>query len=283
MRDLLVFPELSNTLTWWQWAILAAVPPAIVLLYFLKLKRRPLEVPSTYLWHKSIEDLHVNSIWQRLRNNLLLYLQLAVVLLIVLAVLRPSWHALHLSGSRLVLLIDNSASMQATDVKPSRLEEAKRRVGELIDQMHSGDSAMLISFSDTARVEQNFTDNRQQLREALAAIQPSQHATNLSEALKLAAGLVNPGQANENSTDIRVAGTKLFIFSDGRFPAGAELRTGQPRADLRADRPFRRRQCGHRGVWRESRRGQKRQASGLCPAEQLRPGGDRGPAEALRQ
>ena len=76
-----MLPELSNMLSWWQWAILAAVPPAIVLLYFLKLKRRPLEVPSTYLWHKSVEDLHVNSIWQRLRNNLLLYLQLAVVLL----------------------------------------------------------------------------------------------------------------------------------------------------------------------------------------------------------
>ncbi len=40
------------------------------------LKREPLEVPSTYLWHKSIEDLHVNSIWQRLRRSLLLLLQL---------------------------------------------------------------------------------------------------------------------------------------------------------------------------------------------------------------
>jgi hypothetical protein len=221
-----VLPELTNMLSWWQWTILAAVPPAIVLLYFLKLKRRPLEVPSTYLWHKSVEDLHVNSIWQRLRNNLLLYLQLVVVLFIVLALLRPSWQALHLAGNRLVLLIDNSASMQATDVKPSRLEEAKRRAYELIDQMHAGDSAMLISFSDTARVEQNFTDNRQQLREALAAIKPSQHSTNLSEALKLAAGLVNPGQANENSTDLRVAGTKLVIFSDGRFPAVDKFELG---------------------------------------------------------
>ena len=214
-----MLPELSNMLTWWEWALLAAVPPAIVLLYFLKLKRRPLEVPSTYLWHKSIEDLHVNSIWQRLRNNLLLYLQLAVVLFIVLALLRPSWHSLRLSGSRLVLLIDNSASMQATDIKPSRLEEAKRRVDELIDQMRSGDSAMLISFCDTARVEQNFTGDRQQLRKALAAIKPTQHSTNLSEALRLAAGLINPTQSNDlKPTDLEVAGTKLFIFSDGRFP-----------------------------------------------------------------
>ena len=76
-----MIPDLSNMLSWWQWLILAAVPPAIVALYFLKLKRRPVEVPSTYLWHKSIEDLHVNSIWQRLRRNLLLWLQLLVVLL----------------------------------------------------------------------------------------------------------------------------------------------------------------------------------------------------------
>jgi hypothetical protein len=217
-----VLPQFSNLLSWWQWAILASIPPAIVLLYFLKLKRRPLAVPSTYLWHKSIEDLHVNSIWQRLRFNWLLFLQLAFVLFLVLALLRPSWQNRRLSGNRLVLLIDNSASMQATDVKPNRLDEAKRLAGELIDQMRSGDSAMLISFSDTARVEQNFSDNLRQLRDALAAIRPSQHSTDLAEALKLAGGLVNPRASDnppEKSTDLNVAGTKLFIFSDGRFPA----------------------------------------------------------------
>ena len=65
-----------NTLAPWQWAILAVIPPAIIALYFLKLKRNPLEVPSTYLWKKSIEDLHVNSLWQRMRKNILLLLQL---------------------------------------------------------------------------------------------------------------------------------------------------------------------------------------------------------------
>ena len=76
-----------------------------MLLYFLKLKRQPLEVPSTYLWHRTIEDLHVNSLWQRLRQNLLLFLQLLLLLLAILACLRPSWQgtqvdrgSLHLSG-----------------------------------------------------------------------------------------------------------------------------------------------------------------------------------------
>ena len=92
----------------WQWALLALVPPAIIALYFLKLRRQPLEVPSTYLWQRSIEDLHVNSLWQRLRQNLLMFLQLLLVALAMLALLRPGWEgsrarrpSVHLPGRQL--------------------------------------------------------------------------------------------------------------------------------------------------------------------------------------
>ena len=96
-----------NMLGPWQWAALAMVPPAIVALYFLKLKRVPLEVPSTYLWRKSIEDMHVNSIWQRLRQSLLLFLQLLLVFLAMLALLRPGWRGARLQDDRLIFLVDN--------------------------------------------------------------------------------------------------------------------------------------------------------------------------------
>lgn len=216
-----MWPNFANMLTWWQWLVLAVVPPAIVALYFLKLRRRPIEVPSTYLWHKSIEDLHVNSIWQRLRRNLLLLLQLLLVALAMGALIRPTWHALRLSGGRQIFLIDNSASMQATDVAPSRLDEAKRRVAELIDQTSSSDVAMIVSFSDTARVEQTFTNDRRQLLRSLEAIRPTQRPTSLLEALKVASGLANPGRSAEDISDVRVAEplpARLFIFSDGKFP-----------------------------------------------------------------
>jgi hypothetical protein len=215
-------PDFMPMLSWWQWIVLGAVPPAIVLLYFLKLKRHPVEVPSTYLWHKSIEDLHVNAIWQRLRNNILLWLQLLLILLLVLALFRPSWQGTKLEGSRFIFAIDNSASMSAEDQKPSRLDEAKRKIGELIDQMKSGQAAMLISFSDSARVEQAYTDNRGQLRRALEAIRPTARGTSLLEALKLAAGLANPGRSSEkDNRDTQVAEAMpatLYILSDGKFP-----------------------------------------------------------------
>jgi hypothetical protein len=215
-----MWPQWMNMLNWWQWMILAAVPPAIVALYFLKLKRRPVEVPSTYLWKRSIEDLRVNSIWQRLRRNLLLFLQLLVVFLVMLAVLRPGWQGAKLTGNRFIFLVDNSASMQATDQGINRLEEAKRKAGELIDGMASGDVAMVVSFADAARVEQMFTDNRRELRRALDSIRPTPRRTSLAEALKVASGLANPGRQAYEITDVQVAEAMpatLFILSDGNF------------------------------------------------------------------
>ncbi len=91
-------------------------PRRSIALYFLKLKRQPLEVPSTYLWRKSIEDLHVNSLWQKLRQSLLLWLQLLLLALLMLALVRPHWTGRQLSGGRYIFLVDNSASMGATDV-----------------------------------------------------------------------------------------------------------------------------------------------------------------------
>ena len=145
--------ESAGMLAAWQWLLVGLVPILIVLLYFLKLKRQPLEVPSTYLWHKSIEDLHVNSVWQKLRQSLLLYLQLLFIGLLAWTLLRPTFEGKRLIGNRIIFLVDNSASMGATDVAPTRLDEAKKRAGELIDEMRHGDVAMLVSFSDSAKIE----------------------------------------------------------------------------------------------------------------------------------
>src|SRR5262249_38193619 len=80
---------------WWAALLLLLVPFLVTLLYFLKLKRKPLQVPSTFLWKKSIEDLHVNSLFQWLRENVLLLLQLLTVLTLLYAVLDFQLHRLN--------------------------------------------------------------------------------------------------------------------------------------------------------------------------------------------
>lgn len=225
-------------ISWWQWGILALVPPAIILLYFLKLKRQPLLVPSTYLWQRSIEDLHVNSIWQKLRQNLLLFLQLLLLLLAMLALLRPSWQGSRLSGERFIFLIDNSASMNAGDVEESRLAEAKQKVGELVEEMESGDVGMIVSFADGARVVQSFTDNRRVLRERLESVAPTTRTTTLDEALRVAAGLANPGRSSTrgDEQDVQVADAlpaTVYIYSDGKFADVEGFSLGNLNAEYR--------------------------------------------------
>ena len=218
----------SSWLNGLAWAGLLAIPLLVVLLYFLKLKRQPLVVPSTYLWSRTIEDLHVNTIWQRLRQNLLLFLQLLLLALIMLACLRLGWRDVQLTGNRFIFVIDNSASMNAADVEPTRLELAKQKVLAMIDRMESGDAAMVVSFSDIARPEQPFTDNRRRLREAVESIDSTHRVTDIREALRYAAGLANPQLTRlegEQQIDESMP-AQLYIFSDGGFAAVPEFSLG---------------------------------------------------------
>lgn len=227
----MLLADFINMLTWWQWGLLALVPPAIIALYFLKLRRQPLSVPSTYLWSRAIEDLHVNSLWQRLRQSLLLLLQLLLIFLLAFTLLRPGWKGTELSGERFIFLIDTSASMAAEDVAPSRLDQAKRQAIALIEQMKPENAAMVISFSNVAKVEQAFTNNRRLLRTKVELIEQTNRPSDLSEALRAAAGLANPGQSGDpnNPVDIKTAEAQpatLYILSDGGFASVPAFKLG---------------------------------------------------------
>src|SRR5215218_6194414 len=104
----------------------AVAVPLLLALYFLKLRRRELAVSSTLLWKKAVQDLQVNSPFQRLRKNLLLLLQLLLLLLLLLALSRPVTNYSPGAGTTTVILIDRSASMGAQDPElkgKSRLDE----------------------------------------------------------------------------------------------------------------------------------------------------------------
>jgi len=219
------------------WAVLLGVPVGIIALYFLKLRRRPVQVSSTLLWRRSLEDLHVNSLFQRLRKNLLLFLQLLAVLLAMLALLGPRVKGSAGQGQRFILAIDNSASMSATDVPPTRLERAKAEALKVVDGMESDDLAMVIAFADRARVVASYTGNKGQLRSRIGAIPPTQATTSLRDALVVAAGLANPAKdfnadLPEGVVATSISAPKLMIYTDGGFPDVAGLSLGHLEPDV---------------------------------------------------
>src|ERR687884_599828 len=124
---------------------LSLLVPVIVAMYLLKLRREERTVSSTFLWRRMTRDVEANAPWQRLRRNLLLLLQLLLLLLLALALARPFFRSVGIAGRNLIVILDRSASMGATDVSPTRLEAAKRQAINLVDQLPDGGRATIIA------------------------------------------------------------------------------------------------------------------------------------------
>lgn len=203
----------------------AAAVPLLVLLYFLKLKRREMLVSSTLLWKRAVQDLQVNAPFQKLRRNLLLLLQLLALAAILLALMGPMLALQRGPGQRYVLLIDRSASMNATDVKPTRLDAAKQQAKIFIESMRGGsalswrdqsDHAMVIAFDRRAGVVCSFTSDKRQLMARIDAIEPGDGVSQLAEAVTVARAFAqSSGVDTPNGAVAKPA--QLVLFSDGRI------------------------------------------------------------------
>src|SRR5438128_12663641 len=106
-------------------AIFGAAAALVVVFYILKLRRRAVAVPFSPRWQRILRDKEATSLFSKLKRLLSLLLQLALLALLVLALGDPRAAATLFKGRTLVVLVDASASMQATDGAPTRLASAK--------------------------------------------------------------------------------------------------------------------------------------------------------------
>jgi hypothetical protein len=203
----------------------AVAVPLLLLLYFLKLKRLETIVSSTLLWKRAVQDLQVNAPFQRLRRNLLLLLQLLALIAMLIALAGPVAALRRGPGERYVILIDRSASMNATDVTPTRLAEARRRAKVFVESMRSGsafslrdvsDNAMVIAFDRHAKVMCGFTSDKKAVLAAIDAIEPGDGTSTLGEAITVARAFAQSSSSDsEKQTSQNSA--RLLLFSDGRI------------------------------------------------------------------
>jgi len=163
--------------------------PAVIAMYLLKLRREEAVVPSTLLWQKLVSDVEANAPWQKLRRSLLLLLQLLLVLILVFLAARPFVERPAGLAGDIVLVIDTSASMQATDVLPSRLEAAKAAAIDALKDLPAGGRVSVIAAGRTAKVIANGTDNLGNVKQSIAAIAPTSDIGDLGDALRLASAL----------------------------------------------------------------------------------------------
>jgi Ca-activated chloride channel family protein len=78
------------------------------------------------------------------------------ILFLILALTRPrwgyQWENLHQRGVDVIVALDVSSSMLAEDIKPNRLERAKRKISDLLNMME-GDRIGLVAFAGTSFVQ----------------------------------------------------------------------------------------------------------------------------------
>lgn len=210
----------------------AIAVPSLIILYFLKLRRRDMEVSSTLLWKKAIQDMQANAPFQRLRRNILLLLQLLLLAAAIMALAQPERKSDTTVGQRHVILIDRSASMQAKDAgergETARIDQAKKEAIELVNSLRepglldlgdesAGDQAMVIAFGAQADVRQNFTANKAELKRAIEAIEPTDGPGLIEEAFKLAKAYA-PKAVVENKGFVALGPPAVIhIYSDGRL------------------------------------------------------------------
>lgn len=191
--------------------------PIIVGFYMLRLRRPERTVSSTFLWQQLVRDVEANAPWQRLRRSLLLLLQLILAFLLVMVVARPVSERTAMLAHDIVLVVDASASMSATDVFPNRLAVAKQAAIEALKQLPSDGRVSVVAAAQTARVVSNEATDPARTARAIQSIQPTTSAGNLGDALKLAGALA-----------ARARGAEILVVTDAGGPAIARCGASSP-------------------------------------------------------
>lgn len=185
---------------------LLALP--ILALYMLKLRRQDVQVSSTMLWSALLRDRQANTPWQRLKRNLLLLIQLLTLAALVLALARPAVAVQTIASGSLVIILDSSASMSASDEAPSRFEAARSTARSLIAGLEAGARLTLIEAANPGMVLVNAEIDQTKSLAALNAARPSTGSPDWSQTFALAAGA---------SAALGPA-TTIVILSDGGLP-----------------------------------------------------------------
>lgn len=181
------------------WALLSLA--AITALYLLKRKSVPRAAPSLLLWQRAAAAQTASRPFQKLKKNVLYFLQMLLALLLTAALMRPA-----LSGGttgETVMIFDLSASMQAQINGKSRLDEAREKALRLLDGMQEGERVTVLAAGVQVRQSVTRSADTQAVRAAIEKLTAGNAGADLAGAVSLARAM---------KSDIE--GLNVIVFSD---------------------------------------------------------------------
>ena len=220
---------------WLALGLLAALGPALLVLWILRMRRARLRVPAQWLWDESREDLRAQVPFQRLRWSVLLLLQAIALALLLLAAAQPRVATSDGRGGRTVLLVDASASMQTRDGMQggTRFDDAIEAARAAVDRLHpagllgnTGGQTMLVTLEGEARIVQPFTGSRTLLHRALDDLRATDASALFEQAAMLSsawAAVPDPDAAPDSPPP---PPARLELFTDGGLADLATVAAG---------------------------------------------------------
>jgi hypothetical protein len=187
------------------WLFLA-VP--VVIFYVLKIRLRRAPVSTVLFWRQIFDEKKPRSLWQRLRHLVSLLVQLAMLALLVFALAEPFITSDALNARRVILIFDESASMNATDVAPSRFARAKDEARQIVQGLRFRDEMAIVTVGTRPRVVCGLTGHHKTLREALDGITPGDGPTRLGDAVAIARRLAAEGECGGKEC-------RIILVTDG--------------------------------------------------------------------
>ena len=219
--------------SFWPLFFLAAVP-IIIILYLLKPKGIDHLISSNLLWKKLLKNEQSRTFFEKFVHNILMYLQILIIGLLVIALMSPFIRAQGQGGGRKILLIDTSGSMQHVgESGRSRLEEAVENACDFV-RISENTKFSIVTVDGTGvnllAVDIGDADN---LIQTLRGLECSDSGGSLVAAQGVLDTLV--GEDAENAAD-------LIVYTDGASAeefeslvsiAGSELHVvGEPTANV---------------------------------------------------
>lgn len=178
------------------------------------------------------------------RSSVLFWISLVALALMIVALARPRYGkgktTVTTRGVEMVVALDISNSMLADDIKPNRLEKAKRLIKRLAEQL-KGNKVALVVFAGDAYVQLPITDDYISIEMFLESISTnlvSRQGTDIGAAINLASRCFTPndkigkaivlitdgenheGGAEEAAKAAAESGKKVFILGIGTTKGG---------------------------------------------------------------
>jgi Ca-activated chloride channel family protein len=167
-----------------------------------------------------------NPQWRRFLPPLFFLLALAAL---VLAIARPQvYDHKPREQATVILATDRSGSMQATDVRPNRLEAAKAAAKRFVDDLPSKFRLGVVAFNNVPQLLVPPTSDRALVNATLDGLQPK-GGTAIGSAIDASVSAIRASLKQQAKAQAKIPGTRqtrppavVVLLSDGKSTAGSD-------------------------------------------------------------